>query len=280
MPAPLGVGVGYRAPLRRDVLAHRAELDFLEVVTDSFFRNEKGLEALSTLFPVIPHSLNLSVGSRVDPDYLDRVKRLVGLVRPAWHSDHLAFTKEAGVSIGHLAPVPYTEESLRVVVDNVRRVQAEVAVPFALENITMPFYWPVNEMEEHEFLGEVVRRTGCLLLLDLENVRVNAENHGSYGRGGRDFLDRLPLERVVQVHLAGGTHDEALGLHHDTHSEPVSEATWALLEHLCDVSPPKGVLIERDGNYPPFAELLAEVRRARAIWSGRSSTHQPASHGS
>ena len=263
--APLGVGLGYRNPLRRDILLHRAELDFLEVVTDSFLRNEKALEALSTILPCIPHSLNLSVGSTVEDEYLGKVKRLVELVRPPWHTDHLAFTKAGDLSIGHLAPVPYTEESLRVVVANVRKVQAAVpGVPFGLENITMPFYWPDNEMEEHVFLGEVVKRTGCLLLLDLENVRVNAANHA---RGARDLLDRLPLERVVQVHLAGGTHEAEGGVHHDSHSEPVSEETWALLEYLCDVQRPPSVLLERDGNFPPFPDLLAEVRRARAIWS-------------
>lgn len=266
MPAsPLGVGLGYRSPLRRDILLHRRELDFVEVVTDSFMRNEKALEALSTLLPCIPHSLNLSVGSTVEEDYLAKVKRLVDLVRPPWHTDHLAFTKAGDLSIGHLAPVPYTEESLRVVVENVRKVQAAVpGAPFGVENITMPFYWPDNEMEEHVFLREVVARTGCLLLLDLENVRVNAANHA---RAARDFLDRLPLERVVQVHLAGGTHESEAGVHHDSHSEPVSEETWALLDYLCEVRRPPSVLLERDGNFPPFAETLAELRRARAVWS-------------
>lgn len=259
---PLGVGLGYRSPLRRDVLASRKELDFVEIITDSFLRNEKGLEALSTVLPCIPHSLNLSVGSRVDDEYLAKVRRLVEIVRPPWHTDHLAFTRAGDLAIGHLAPVPYTKEALRIVVENVKKVQAATpGVPFGLENITMPFYWPDSEMEEHEFIHEVVRQTDCLLLLDLENVRVNAANHK---RGGRGFLDRLPLERVVQVHLAGGTHEA--DLHHDTHTEPISAETWDLLEYLCDVARPPSVLIERDGNFPPFPELLGEVRQAREIW--------------
>lgn len=255
------MGLGYRTPLRAGILRHLDEVDFLEVVTDAFFRNEKALAALSTLRPCIPHSLDLSVGSEVDGEYLAKVRRLVEMVRPPWHSDHLAFTREGELRVGHLAPVPYTEESLRVVERNVRKVrEALPGVPFALENITMPFYWPVDEMEEHAFLAELVKRTGCLLLLDLENVRVNAANHA---RAARDFLDRLPLESVVQVHLAGGTHDGAL--HHDTHSAPVSEETWSLLEYLCDVSPPPAVMVERDGDFPPFDDVLAELRRARAI---------------
>jgi uncharacterized protein len=258
----LGVGLGYRSPIRKEILQHVRELGFLEVVSDSFFRNEPALRALSTLLPTIPHSLNLSVGSQVEEGYLERIARMVEITRPPWFTDHLAFTQASGLAIGHLAPVPYTEESLERVVANVKRVQARVAgVPFGLENITMPFYWPNNTMEEHVFLREVVRRTGCYLLLDLENVRINGANHG---RGGRSFLDKLPLERVVQVHIAGGVHGGE-GLEHDTHSAPVSEETWALLEYLCELRRPPGVLLERDGGFPPFPELMAEVRRAGAI---------------
>lgn len=258
-----GVGLGYRAPLRTHVLRHLEELDFLEVITDSFLRNEPALRALSSLVPCVPHSLNLSVGSVTDPAYLEAVARAVEVADPPWHSDHLAFTRAGEVVTGHLAPVPHTEESLRVVRENVRAVQARIGRPFALENITMPFYWPDDEMPEHEFLARLVKETGCRLLVDLENVRVNRANHG---RGGRDFLDRLPLEAVVQVHVAGGTHAE--GMENDTHSEPVSEETWGLLEHLCELIPPPAVLIERDANFPPFPELLGEVRRARAITRG------------
>lgn len=262
-PNALGVGLGYRAALRADILRNLGEVDFLEVVSDGFFRDPAALKALASLKPCIPHSLDLSVGSRVDPAYLERVAGIVDATDPPWHSDHLAFTKEGDVAIGHLAPVPHTDESLRIVVENVRKVQARIDRPFALENITMPFYWPDSTMGEAEFLREVVSRTGCLLLLDLENVRVNAANHG---RAARDFLDALPLEDVVQVHIAGGMHGE--GLEHDTHSAPVSEETWSLLSHLCDVCRPPAVLLERDDHFPPFSEIVAELRRARGIFAG------------
>jgi len=259
----LGVGLGYRSPIRREILQHVRELGFIEVVSDSFFRNEQALRALSTLLPCIPHSLNLSVGAGSVNAYLERVARIVEIASPPWFTDHLAFTKAGGITIGHLAPVPHTEESLARVVENVKKVQARIGVPFGLENITTPFYWPESTIEEHDFIREVTRQTGCHLLLDLENVRVNAANHE---RSARDFLDKLPLERVVQVHVAGGMHGE--GLEHDTHSAPVSEETWRLLAYLCDVRPPPGVLLERDGAFPPFADLLAELRRARGILTG------------
>lgn len=259
-PPRLGVGLGYRGSLRQDILRNLSEFGFLEVITDNFFRNERGLQALSTLIPCIPHSLNLSVGSSTDPGYLEGVKRIVRMLDPPWHSDHLAFTREGGLAIGHLAPVAYTDESLDVVVANVQRVQRELGGTFALENITMPFYWPTNTMEEHEFLLEVVRRTGCGLLLDLENMRCNAANHGT---PERVLLDALPLEKVVQLHIAGGVTDPPF--EHDTHSAPVPEATWRLLEHFCELATPGGVLLERDADFGDFGGILADVRRARAI---------------
>lgn len=265
MPAlpSLGVGLGYRAPLRPFILQGLDEVDFLEVIADNFFANPRALHALSTLRPCIPHSLNLSVGSTLDEAYLERLRGIVEVASPPWHTDHLAFTREDGVAIGHLAPVPYTEESLKGVVANVKRVQAATGVPFGLENITMPFYWPGNTMSEADFLREVVRQTGCWLLLDLENARVNAANHG---HDARRYLDALPLERVAQVHLAGGVHGH--GLEHDTHSAPVPEATWDLLGYLCGRAPPPGVLLERDEAFPDFADLVAELRRARGILRG------------
>lgn len=257
---PRAVGIGYRSAAHAETVRCLRELDFVEVVSDAFFRNPRGLQAIASLVPVVPHSLGLSVGSAVDDAYLASVEAVVAATSPPWHSDHLAFTRAGGVSTGHLAPVPRTREALGVVVENVRRVQSRIPTPLALENITAPFEWPSNEMDEPEFLEEVTRRTGCLLLVDLENLRINAANHG---RDARKELERLPLERIVQVHVAGGVHRE--GLEHDTHSEPVSEVTWDLLAHLCELREPPAVLIERDEGLDPFDAVLSDARRARAI---------------
>lgn len=262
----LGVGLGYRPAIRHDIVRHVGELDFVEVIADHFFRNPAALQALASLKTCVPHSLALSVGSLVDPEYLEKVARVAALARAPFFTDHLAFTRTGALEIGHLAPLPFTHEQLDLVVENVRKVRARVPLPFALENVTMAFYWPNSEMPEHEFLCEVVRRTGCHLLLDLENVRVNCANHD---RASKDFLDKLPLERVAQVHVAGGVHGD--GIHHDSHSAPVSEETWNLLEYLVDVAPPPAVLIERDQSFPPFEELVGELRRARRILARQAS---------
>lgn len=256
----LGVGLGYRPALRREMLRNLHEIDFLEVVSDSFFDHLEALRALASLKPIIPHSLGISVGSDPTAAYVEQALAAVNACEPPWFSDHLAFTHAGGVKVGHMAPVPHTEDSLGIVVRNVKAVQRQTRVPFALENIAVPFYWPHSTMSESEFLTEMVRRTGCYLLLDLENVRINSDNHG---RAARDFLDNLPLERVAQVHVAGGTSSD--GFEDDTHSAPVNPRTWDLLEYLCDLREPPAVLLERDQAFPPFGEILNDLRHARAI---------------
>lgn len=262
----LGVGMGFRRDISDLVIQHIDEFDCLEVVCDSFFRAENVLRALKALRPVVPHSLAMSVGSEVDETYLANVRRVVELSGSPWYGDHLCFTRAGGYSSGHLTPLPWNDEALGTVVANVKRVMAAIGPNFALENIANPFVWPTSTMTEPEFIGEVVRRTGCLLLLDVENVRVNAANHGF---DARRFIADLPLERVVQVHIAGGAPYEHLVL--DSHSRPVPEETWALLAYLLEHHRPSATILEHDEQFPPFAELVAEVRRARSILRGAAA---------
>ncbi len=262
----LGVGLGYRSQIRKDILRHVRELDFLEIVSDSFFPSPSALAALRSLIPCVPHSLRLSVGSSVEEAYLDRVMQVVAALDPPFFTDHLAFTHAGGEEAGHMAPVAYTRESLDIVVANVKRVQQRTHLPFALENIATPFVWPENEMTEGEFLTQLTRQTGCFFLLDLENVRINALNQGENPGAA---LSKLPLERVIQTHVAGGHHLD--GFEQDTHAAPVSRETWALLAELVDLGVKPSVLIERDAGFPPFSELLGEVRTARAILGGASA---------
>lgn len=256
----LGVGIGYRSGLHAGLLRHRGRFGFLELVADSFFANPRAAVALASHAPCVLHALQSSVGSRTEPAYVERLGALVKAVRPAWLTDHLAYTRAGGVDAGHLLPIPWTDESLEVVAGNLRQLQA-LGVPVALENVTHVFQWPQSTMTEAEFLTELVRRTGCWVLLDLENLRVNHANHG--GPAPEGFLDAIPLQRVLQVHVAGGI--AHAGLEHDTHSAAVPERTWDLLAALCERVRPPAVLIERDSGLPPIEELLGEVARAQAI---------------
>lgn len=260
----LGVGIGFRRDISRSVVEHVREFDCLELVCESFFNARKALLALKSLRPVIPHSLAMSVGSEMDPAYLARVKDIVDLCGNRWYSDHLCFTRADGAATGHLMTLPWNEESLEVVTRNVKEVMRLMGPNFALENISNPFVWPNSTMTEGEFLDEVLRRTGCLLLLDVENVRINAENHGY---DPRKFIAGLPLERIVQVHVAGGVNPDG-AFAFDTHNAPVSKGTWDLLAYLVEHHRPRATILEHDEDFPPMAQLVSEVRTARSIVGG------------
>jgi hypothetical protein len=262
----LGAGVGYRDPYRGDLFLNRSSVDFLEIIADHYFDPMPGkseeLALLRGHFPLIPHGLNLSLGSAEGPDrnYARAFASLVNDLQPPYWSEHLAVTRAGGVEIGHLAPLPFTREAVETVCRNVSAMRELTEVPLILENITYTIAFPGNEMTEAEFLTRVTERTGCGLLLDVTNLYTNAANHG-YDLDA--FLDRAPLDRVVQLHFTGGFWED--GILVDSHSEPTPPEVWALLEEIMRRAPVKGVILERDENLPPFSEILGEVTRAREI---------------
>ena len=159
------------------------------------------------------------------------------------------------------APLPFSREALDVLAANIAEVQGLIEIPLILENITYPFTFPGSDLVEADFLAALVERTGCGLLLDVANLHINAVNHGFDPYA---FLDRLPLESVVQLHFVGG-HREGEFLV-DSHSAPTPPEVWALLDHVLARAPVKGVILERDEDLPPFPTLLEEVRRVRDVW--------------
>lgn len=162
--------------------------------------------------------------------------------------------------MGHLAPLPWTHEAVEVVVRNVERVRNQIATPLILENITATMVLPGSEMDEVDFVTAILDRTGCGLLCDVTNLYTNAINHG---QNLDDLIARWPWDRVVQLHFAGGNwHDGALI---DSHAHPTPPEVWSLLEAAMERAPVRGVILERDENLPPLAELLGEVEQARAI---------------
>ena len=264
----LGVGLGYRASLHKEILKVRGRIDFLEAVSDHYLyditRERLGelLEAAGDM-PIVPHSLSLSVGTAepVDADYLARNAAFVEAVQPPWYSDHLCMTQVEHVDLGSLTPLWFTEEVVEQVVANVRTItQAIPGRPFLLENITYYVAMPESTMTEAQFITRVLERTDCGLLLDVNNVYVNSRNlHYDPYR----FLDELPLERVVQIHVAG--FDEGQNLVVDTHDSPVSDDVWKILDYVCRHSPVRGISLERDSNYPAFSVILEELDHARRI---------------
>lgn len=262
----LGVGVGFREQFRAEIFLHQAEIDFLEITSDHYIdAPPKKLEELKLLkehFPLIPHSLELSLGSAegIDENYLEKIAGLVEFTEPEWFSDHLCFTKSGGVKIGHLAPVPYTNEALKIFVRNISEVKKRIKTPLILENITYMMRFPSSQMSEGEFITKVLEETDCELLLDVTNLYINSRNHDF---DWRVFLDEIPQERVVQLHFVGLQKHQNLLI--DAHANPTQNEIWEVFREVCARCDVKGAVLERDENFPPFAEILDELKTAREL---------------
>jgi uncharacterized protein len=244
----LSVGIGFREQFRADLFLHRTEIDFLEITADHYLdataQKLEELELLRQHFPLVPHGLNLSLGSAegVDEKYLEKFAALVENVQPAWFSEHICFTKSGGVDIGHLAPLAFTRESLAVLKRNIRRVKEFIKTPLILENITYMVRFPFSEMDEAEFITELIEETDCGLLLDVTNLYINSVNHNY---DWREFLQKLSASRIVQLHF--------------------------VFREVCVKSNVKGAILERDENFPPFAEILEEIRTAKKLFEESSA---------
>ncbi len=264
----LGVGLGYRRDIHQDCLGHPGRIDWLELIADHYLSPlpEWAEEAseLARRMPVVPHGLEMSVGSHepVDAAYCRSVKELVARVRAPFYSDHLCMTRAGGLEMGQLTPLPFTRSTARRCAERARLIQEHIGVPFLLENVFYSFRFP-GELSELEFIQSVLEQSGCGMLLDLTNLYLNSQNHryDPYA-----FIDGLPLERVGQVHLAGSERRQDMWF--DTHSQPIGKhpEVWDLLSYLVSKAPVKAVLIERDQNFPQdFGEILADLDKARAI---------------
>jgi uncharacterized protein (UPF0276 family) len=274
-PLPLGFGLGLRHVYYPDILEAKPPVDWFEVISENFMvpggRPLAMLERIRADYPIVMHGVSMSIASTapLDLDYLHALKRLADRFEPAFVSDHIAWTGVHGINLHDLLPVPYTSEALTHVVDRISQVQDILGRRIAIENASTYVTFSESEMDEWSFVREVAERADCWLLLDVNNVFVSAFNH-DFEPG--KFIEAIPVERVVQFHLAG--HSE-YGTHKiDTHDQPVCDEVWALFADACDRFGPVSTMIERDDNFPPFAELLAELEHARAIaqraWSQMS----------
>jgi uncharacterized protein (UPF0276 family) len=261
----LGSGVGFRPQFRAELFAHRDQIDFLEIIADHYLdASREKLDELALLkshFPLVAHGLDLSIGSAegLDMRYVEKMATLIERIDPPWWSDHLCFTRAGGVSIGHLASLPYTQEAIDVVARNVEHLRRRIKTPLILENITCVVRIPGGDMDEPEFLSRTLEATGCGWLCDVANMHVNAQNFGvDLGAA----FERWPWDRLVQIHYAGGR--ERNGVLIDSHDAATSDEVWALYDRIVARAPVKAVILERDERMPPFGELIDEVARARA----------------
>lgn len=267
----MGVGLGFREPLRSSIFLNREGIDFLEITADHYLnaapKKREELELLREHFTLVPHSLELSLGSAegIDESYLEKLADLVDAIDPPWFSDHICFTRSGGIKIGHLAPVPHTNEALAVLIKNIETIKKRIPTPLILENITYNVRFPSSEMLEQEFIRALLGETDCGMLLDVTNLYINAKN---LGYDWRTYLDDLPMERVVQLHFVGSHTDGGRLI--DAHADRTEDEIWEVFEEVCRRCDVNGAVLERDENFPEFGELFNELERARGILvSGR-----------
>lgn len=260
-----GFGLGLRKEHHADFLERDVPVDFIEIISENFMveggRPLATLDAVRARYPVAMHGVSMSIGSAkgVDPDYLARLKRLADHLQPLWVSDHLCWTGIDGHNSHDLLPLPYTQEALDIVCVNIEAAQDALGRAMLFENPSSYVNFPESAMSEWEFLSEMSRRTGCYLLLDVNNIYVSAVNHGFDADA---FLAGIPVEKVRQIHLAGHTPGNIII---DTHDRAVCEDVWQLYARACKRFGSSATMIERDDDIPPLDELLTELDRARDI---------------
>jgi uncharacterized protein (UPF0276 family) len=265
-----GIGLGLRSPIAKQLfLAPPSALRWLEIHPENYVERGGHYETLLRQargrFPLLTHGLSMGFGS-LRPFSNDAVASLGALLselRVPWHSDHLCFAEVDGVYAHDLLPLPFNEEAIDVCVQRIRELQDALNVPIAVEHISYYMRPAGSVLSELDHLNEVLARADAKLLLDVNNVYVNAMNHGFDPYA---FIADLPLSRVVQLHVAGH-YLRSDGQRIDTHAEPVCEEVFALFEYtLQKLARPLPVLLERDDNFPDFDELAAEVTRLDAIY--------------
>jgi uncharacterized protein (UPF0276 family) len=280
-----GVGLGLRWEFIDEILARAPALDFVEISPENYMGRggyyDAALDRASGLWPIVTHGLTMSLGG-TDPlreDYLAELRAFLDRVESPWHSDHLCFSTSGGVVLHDLLPIPFKEAEVTRVADRIRRAEDALGRPMAIENVSFYLHPGKREMSEAEFIARVCDAADCKLLLDVNNAWVNATN---FGFDVDAFMRTVPLDRVVQVHVAGhdwftegewalSTRPPDLGdkegrLIVDTHGRDVADEVLSLLERTLEKTGPVPVLLERDQEIPPLEVLLAEVARIRAIW--------------
>jgi uncharacterized protein len=262
--ANLGLGVGLRSVHFDHILKTQPAVDWFEVISENFVdsqgRPRYVLQQIAERYPVVMHGVSLSIGATdpLDFEYLGKLKRLAREVNARWISDHLCWTGVLGRNTHDLLPVPFTEQTLRHVVERVRAVQDFLERPFVLENPSSYVTFQDSTMDEWEFITRMAEEADCGLLLDVNNVYVSSFNHDL---DPDEFIRSLPHQRIVQFHLAGHTNYERYII--DTHDHAVIDPVWELYRTAHQLTGGVSTLLEWDANIPPFPVVHAEVLKAK-----------------
>ena len=260
----LGFGVGLRTKHYEHILSTLPPVDWFEILSENYMdtggRPMQVLDRVAAHYPVVLHGVSMSVGSTdpVDFEFLGKLKVLAKRINARWVSDHLCWTGVAGLNVHDLLPMPYTDESLKHTLERVRIIQDFMERTLVLENPSTYLEFRNSSWTECEFLAELAERADCGILLDVNNVYVSAFNHGF---DPVEYLDKIPADRVVQIHLAGHTHKGTHIL--DTHSAHVVDSVWDLYRHAYRRMGGVSTLLEWDADIPEFDVVHAEALKAR-----------------
>ena len=269
-PIPATAGIGLRGPYHNEFIDRRPQVAWLEAHSENYFAEDGiargALRRIRRNYPLSLHGVGLSIGSTdpLDKEHLNRLHALVESIEPALVSEHLSWGAVGGRHLNDLLPLPYTEEALEHMVRRVQEVQDTLKRPILIENVSSYLEFVDSAMPEHEFLVEVSRQSGCGLLLDINNIHVNAVNHGFDPVA---YVDAIPAKRVAEMHLAGHTARRCgeREILIDTHNTPVCKPVWALFRHAVARFGPRPTLIEWDSDFPPLQRLLREAETAQSI---------------
>lgn len=278
-PLPPRAGVGLKPQHYGEILETRPGIGWFEIHAENYMGEggppHRYMEAVRALYPISLHGVGLSIGGArpLDKEHLARLKHLAERYQPALFSEHLAWSSQDNVYLNDLLPLPYNEETLARVSDHIDEVQDALGRQMLLENPSTYVAFDNATMSEIEFLQAIVRRTGCGLLLDVNNVFVQAVNHSFEAE---TYIDAFPIEHVGEIHLGGHAEDaddEGSAILIDDHGHEIADPVWKLYARAIARSGPKPTLIEWDNDVPEWPVLFAEARRADAIIADRRSNH-------
>lgn len=260
----LGIGIGLRIPHYEAIFEHSPAIDWFEIISENFMVDGgKPLEILQWIasrYPIVQHGVSLAIGSpdSLDFDYLKKLKALTKITRTPWVSDHLCWGRLPGAHYHDLLPLPYTQEVIDYVADRARIVQDYLELPFALENLSSYVAFQQDQMNEWDFYSAVVEKADIYMMLDVNNIYVSSRNHGF---DPMTYVDHIPLERVLQIHLAGHTD---YGTHViDTHDDYVTDPVWDLYSRVYPRTNGVSTLLEWDDNFISFQETWDEALKAK-----------------
>lgn len=277
---PLRAGASFKAGHFADILQAKPDVGFFEVHAENYMGAggppHAQLERLRSDYPISAHGVGLSIGGAddLDTDHLDRLKRVVDRYQPVFFSEHLAWSTHQGAYLNDLLALPYTNETLKIVVEHIDQVQSHIGRTILLENPSTYIKFADNDFDEIAFITEVQKRTGCGLLLDVNNVYVSAINHGW---DAHDYIARFPLDHVDEIHIAGhATVEDADGsmLLIDAHDGVASEPVMTLLSQVLTQRPGIPTLIEWDNDLPDWAGLYREVEEISTVLSIKKSDQE------